>query len=229
MRIPPFRHFIFHCGQVKLLQFDYKTAESIYISYFPWYHNKNRKIAEDTTMKKKLCALLSALVLMSGCNTAEISETVSAEPPAEEPEPRYFLTTICPDGTEYLSFDNGESWEAGGAPSEKPPVYLTASAKNTYKPEDIVVINGHNLTGEHLSYGDSDIIYWFDGNEWIKNPYGWLFLQSLLVFWEDGHKVIGKFSLKGENAEYLLGQYRFEEIFEGSDGEYKCYFDFYIE
>lgn len=180
-------------------------------------------------MKKKLCALLSALALMSGCNSAEISETMSAEPPAEESAPRYFLTTICPDGTEYVSYDNGESWEIDGETSENPPVYLMASAENTYKSADFISVYAHNLSGENLSYDDSNYVYWFDGTEWIFNPYDWNFLQSLDSFWEGGHKVIGKFSLKGENTEYLLGQYRFEEIFEGDNGEYKCYFDFYIE
>ena len=180
-------------------------------------------------MKKRLCALLTALALLSGCNNGEISETTTAEPPAEEAVPEYFLTTICPDGTEYRSFDNGESWEIDGEPAEKPPVYLTAGEENTYSPADPVVVYAHNLSGENLSYDDSNYVYWSDGTEWIFNPYDWNFLQSLDVFWEGGHKVIGNFSLQGENAEYLPGQYRFEEIFEGNDGEYKCYFDFYVE
>ncbi len=187
-------------------------------------------------MKKyiKFTALLIALMLLSGCagEAAETSAQTSATTDAiAEKDDRFVLAVKNSEGTVYTSYDNGESWELDGISAEKPPVYLTASEGNTYKPDGQIVVYGHNLCGENLSFGDSERIYWHDGEEWIFNPYGQLFAGSLLVFREGGHRVLSTFYLNRDNPDdVLLGQYRYEKVFEGKSGDiYECYFDFYIE
>ena len=187
-------------------------------------------------MKKhiKITALIISAVLTGGCagETGETSAQTSVTTDAEaEKDDRFVLTVKNSDGTVYKSHDNGESWEIDGISAEKPPVYLTASEGNTYKPDGQIVVYGHNLCGENLSFGDSDRIYWHDGEEWIFNPYGQLFAGSLLVFRESGHRVLSSFYLNGDSSdEVLSGQYRYEKVFEGKSGDiYECYFDFYVE
>ena len=171
--------------------------------------------------------LLSAVVFLCGCKSA-VSEAVtmaSATLAQTEDEFVFTVSTVYPDGTEYISTDNGETWYADGKEAEKPIVCFAAHSENIYDmSHELYLIAEAN--GESFNYGKEPCLYDFTDDEY-NLLYDYAYTQEALLLMDGAKTPLSAYD--PEMAEDVSsGEYRYIKEFSDGQSVYTCCFRFYM-
>ncbi len=177
-------------------------------------------------MKKKIALFAASLMFLCACaaDTSEVA-TVTEEPVSEQ-ENVVFLSTVYPDGTEYISTDNGETWFVDGVQSEAPVVYFTAHSDNIYDRKNKLYVVAH-ANGDSFNYGGEYGLYDFT-NEECGLLYDYPYSQVAYLLMDGGAKPFLIYDPQlAENPS--AGNYRYIKEFGDYEFPYICGYNFYME
>lgn len=178
-------------------------------------------------MKIKFTLLSAFVLLICGCNSNSADAATTAEESGQTAEePVFTVSTICPDGTEYISDDNGETWFVDGNETEKPVVYFTADSENVYDLSHELYVTA-KADGESFNYGKEPGLYYFTDNEYGL-LYDYAYTQEALLLMSGAETSVLIYD--PEMAESpSAGNYRYIKEFHDGQSIYTCCFNFYME
>ena len=176
-------------------------------------------------MKIKVIMLSVCAFVLCGCgnNSAEIT---TAETTVQTEDFLFVVSTVYPDGTEYISTDSGETWYIGSEKAEKPMVYFTAHNENIYDKSHEIYVVAH-ANGESFNYGKEPGLYDFADGEY-NLLYDYAYTQEAILLMNDAKVPL--LAYDPEMAEDTsAGNYRYIKEFHDGQSVYTCSFDFYME
>lgn len=177
-------------------------------------------------MKIKFTLLSAFVLLICGCNSNSADVTTTAEASGQTAEePVFTVSTICPDGTEYISDDNGETWFVDGNETENPVVYFTADSENVYDLSHELYVTAR-ADGGSFNYGKEPGLYDFTDNEYGL-LYDYAYTQEALLLMSGAGTSLLVFDPEmADNPS--VGNYRYIKEFHDGQSVYTCCFDFYM-
>ncbi len=176
-------------------------------------------------MKIKVVLLSVCVLFLCGCNynSDEITTTGTAAQPGKELV--FTVSTVYPDGTEYISSDNGETWFVDEMETDNPVVYFTADSENIYDLSHELYVTA-KADGEGFNYGREPGLYDFT-NDKYSLLYDYAYTQEALLLMSEA-----KISLLIYDPEMAdnpsAGNYRYIKEFWDGRSVYTCCFDFYM-
>lgn len=174
-------------------------------------------------MKIKFALLSAFVLLICGCNSNSADAATTKE--VSDQTSVFTVSTICPDGTEYISDDNGETWFVDGNETEKPVVYFTADSENVYDLSHELYVTA-KADGESFNYGKEPGLYYFTDNEYGL-LYDYAYTQEALLLISGAETSVLIYD--PEMAESpSAGNYRYIKEFHDGQSVYTCCFDFYM-
>lgn len=177
-------------------------------------------------MKIKAVLLSVCVLLFCGCshNSAEITTDVQTTAQAEE-ELIFTVSTVYPDGTEYISTDNGETWYVDGVEAENPVIYFIADSENIYDLSHELYVTA-KADGESFNYGLEPGLYDFT-NEEYNLLYDYVYHQLAYLIMDAGEVSLNIYDPEmAENPS--AGNYRYIKEFWNGQDVYTCCFNFYM-
>ena len=177
-------------------------------------------------MKVKNVLLSVFVFLFCGCNNNSVeTSTTAATTDQSTDEPAFIISTLYPDGTEYVSTDNGVTWFVDGIEAEKPVVYFTADSENVYDLSRELYVTA-KADGESFNYGKEPGLYYFTDNEYGL-LYDYAYTQEALLLMSGAETSVLIYD--PEMAESpSVGNYRYIKEFRDRQSVYTCCFDFYM-
>ncbi|MBQ8904234.1 MAG: hypothetical protein IJY73_08130 [Oscillospiraceae bacterium] len=177
----------------------------------------------------KLKVVLSAVcaLVLGGCNhnSAETAPTVGITTDQAVGDRIFTISTVYPDGAEYVSYDNGKTWFADGNETENPVVYFTADSENVYDLSHELYVTA-KADGESFNYGKEPGLYYFTDNEYGL-LYDYAYTQEALLLMSGAETSVLIYD--PEMAESpSAGNYRYIKEFHDGQSIYTCCFDFYM-
>ena len=177
-------------------------------------------------MKIKAVILSFCAFAFCGC-VSDSSEITTAEATVKTAEALVCtVSTVYPDGTEYVSYDNGKTWFADGNETEKPVVYFIADSENIYDLSHELYVTAR-ADGGSFNYGREPGLYDFTDNEYGL-LYDYAYTQEALLLMSGAETSVLIYD--PEMAESpSAGNYRYIKEFHDGQSIYTCCFNFYME
>lgn len=178
--------------------------------------------------RKILATILS--VILCGCQSTVNTADIKGSDSEKESIKKYIIKTVYPDGTEYVSVDNGNNWCVDGNISENPIVFIMADDNNEYKLDSLITVKGVNTSSDYMNFSSEILLYYNNYGEWIFDPYKRAQTQTSDSIWPNSKKIINKFHLNADNTiETMAGEYCYEKTFKDDENNtYVCSFVFFV-
>lgn len=179
--------------------------------------------------RHKFVAIMLSVVLC-GCQSTVNAADVKGGNSEKESMKKCTIKTVYPDGTEYVSVDNGNNWFVDGNIGEKPIVFIMADDNNEYKLDSLITVKGVNTSSDYMDFNSEISLYYNNDEEWIYDPYKWAQIQMPDSIWPDSKKIVNKFYLNTDNTlETMAGEYRYEKTFKDDENNiYVCSLVFFV-
>lgn len=177
---------------------------------------------------KKIAFLVIAIIIIffSGCTVEK--KTLITE---ENKKQNNTLFTSYPDGSEYVSYDNGVTWYCNGFECDTPIICLTVDDNQEFFLDAEFKITVHNNIDEWLSYSGNPYLHFLKDGEWIFNPYKKIYPNSLLALAPNADVVLKTFYINTDDSQKSIeGLYKYTKEFTSKEnGTYICSCSFYVE